>query len=187
MNRFGIAIAVGTALLAATPSAQAQIRGGTQPNNGTIYQTPRSSSQPIPRGQMPGAGMCRIWINGVPAGRQPAPTDCATAQRNVPANGRVIYGSQTQGPVYGNGQYDPRRDPRSSQYDPRLAPYNNGNGTNGTYGRNSDQNGKRQKERDKQWKKDHKGNNGNSDGDNHDEGNNGQRGQDSEHRSHDHQ
>jgi hypothetical protein len=182
---------VGTALLAGTPSAQAQIRdGGTQPSNGTIYQTPRSSSQPIPRGQMPRAGMCRVWIDGLPPGRQPPSTDCATAQRNVPPNGRIIYGSQTQGRVYGNGQYDPRRDPRSPQYDPRLDPYNNGNGTNGRYGRNSDENQqgdrKQQKERDKQWKKDHKGNNGHSDGDDHDD-NNWQNGQNGEHRSHDHQ
>jgi hypothetical protein len=78
---------------------------------------------------MPPAGLCRVWIDGVPPGRQPAPTDCATAQRNVPRNGRVIYGSRSQ-PSYPNrsypagtvrnGRYDPRLDPRSSQYDPRL-------------------------------------------------------------------
>jgi hypothetical protein len=36
--------------------------------------------------------MCRIWIKDVPAGRQPAPTDCASAVRNRPANGRVLFG-----------------------------------------------------------------------------------------------
>jgi hypothetical protein len=36
--------------------------------------------------------MCRIWLNDVPAGQQPAPTDCATAVKNKPANGRVIFG-----------------------------------------------------------------------------------------------
>ena len=46
----------------------------------------------IPPGQRPPAGMCRIWLNGVPPGQQPAPTDCATAVRNRPANGRVIFG-----------------------------------------------------------------------------------------------
>ena len=61
--------------------------------------------------------MCRIWINGVPPGHQPRPTDCVTAERNVPYNGRVIYGSNTNGNggkygrngnVYGNnnGVYD---------------------------------------------------------------------------------
>lgn len=70
----------------------------------------------VPPGQMPPAGMCRIWIDGVPPGRQPRPTDCVTAERNVPYNGRVIYGSNTanggkygrNGNVYGNnnGVYD---------------------------------------------------------------------------------
>lgn len=70
----------------------------------------------VPPGQMPPAGMCRIWIDGVPPGHQPRPTDCVTAQRNVPVNGRVIYGSNTgnggkygrNGNVYGNnnGVYD---------------------------------------------------------------------------------
>ncbi len=46
----------------------------------------------VPPGQRPPAGMCRIWINGVPPGRQAAPTDCATARANVPANGRVLVG-----------------------------------------------------------------------------------------------
>ena len=37
--------------------------------------------------------MCRVWIDGVPPGRQPRATDCATARANVPGNGRVIYGN----------------------------------------------------------------------------------------------
>lgn len=36
--------------------------------------------------------MCRIWLDDVPASRQPAPTDCASAVRNRPAKGRVIFG-----------------------------------------------------------------------------------------------
>ncbi len=36
--------------------------------------------------------MCRIWLDGVPAAQQPAPTDCASAVRNRPAKGRVIFG-----------------------------------------------------------------------------------------------
>jgi len=36
--------------------------------------------------------MCRIWIDGVPPGQQPAPTDCVTAVRNRPVNGYVIFG-----------------------------------------------------------------------------------------------
>jgi hypothetical protein len=157
MNKLGHSVAIGTVLLVAATSAQAQIRQGTRTGTtspigsvgtrGTIYPTAN-----IPPGQMPPAGMCRIWIDGVPPGRQPAPTDCTTAQRNVPANGRVIYGSGTQ-PSYPNRnypagtvhngrydprldprspQYDPRLDPRSSQYDPRLDPYRTNTGTYGS-------------------------------------------------------
>jgi hypothetical protein len=36
--------------------------------------------------------MCRIWLDGVPASRQPAPTDCASALRNRPAKGQVLFG-----------------------------------------------------------------------------------------------
>jgi hypothetical protein len=38
--------------------------------------------------------MCRIWLNDVPAGQQPAPTDCASAVRNRPANARVLFGDE---------------------------------------------------------------------------------------------
>ena len=40
----------------------------------------------------PPAGMCRIWVDGVRADKQPAPTDCASALKNKPTNGRVIFG-----------------------------------------------------------------------------------------------
>jgi hypothetical protein len=50
----------------------------------------------VPRGHAPPPGMCRIWIDGVPPGQQPAPTDCATAVRNRPTNGRVIFGDDTR-------------------------------------------------------------------------------------------
>ena len=46
----------------------------------------------IPEGFQPPPGMCRIWLDGVPPGQQPAPTDCPTAVRNRPPNGRVIFG-----------------------------------------------------------------------------------------------
>src|SRR5690606_29005335 len=51
-----------------------------------------TSDPTIPEAYMPPAGMCRIWVQGVPANKQPAPTDCATAIKNNPANGRVIFG-----------------------------------------------------------------------------------------------
>jgi hypothetical protein len=49
-------------------------------------------NQDIPASSRPPAGMCRIWLDNVPAAQQPAPTDCASAVRNRPAKGRVIFG-----------------------------------------------------------------------------------------------
>ena len=46
----------------------------------------------IPADARPPKGMCRIWIDHVPANQQPAPTDCVSAVRNRPNNGRVIFG-----------------------------------------------------------------------------------------------
>jgi len=52
----------------------------------------RDSSMTIPVRARPPAGMCRIWLNEVPVAQQPAPTDCASAVRNRPAKGRVVFG-----------------------------------------------------------------------------------------------
>ena len=52
----------------------------------------------IPESERPPAGMCRIWLDNVPAAQQPAPTDCASAVRNRPAKGRVIFGDDYVAP-----------------------------------------------------------------------------------------
>ena len=76
MYRFvNIAAAAALLSIAAPASAQAQGRGPD-----------------IPAGYRPPPGMCRIWIDGVAPAQQPAPTDCRTAVRNRPANGKVIFG-----------------------------------------------------------------------------------------------
>ena len=69
-----------------------------------------NSSSRVPPGQMPSPGMCRVWIDGVPPGRQPRQTDCRTAERQrryyeqrYGRNARVIYGSRSS-----NGRYDVR-------------------------------------------------------------------------------
>ena len=46
----------------------------------------------IPADARPPKGMCRVWIDGVPAAQQPAATDCPTAVKNRPANARVLFG-----------------------------------------------------------------------------------------------
>lgn len=52
----------------------------------------KDAGKEIPADALPPKGMCRIWIDGVPASQQPAATDCSTAIRNKPANARVLFG-----------------------------------------------------------------------------------------------
>jgi hypothetical protein len=58
----------------------------------------KSREKEIPASSRPPAGMCRVWLDDVPAAQQPAPTDCATAVRNRPAKGRVIFGDDYAAP-----------------------------------------------------------------------------------------
>ena len=53
---------------------------------------PRVRSDSVPRGYRPPSGMCRVWVENVPAAQQPAPTDCGSAVRSKPTNGKVVYG-----------------------------------------------------------------------------------------------
>lgn len=59
----------------------------------------------VPLGMLPPAGKCRIWMDGVPAAQQPAPTDCATALRQRPANGTILYGPASR--EGSGGRFDP--------------------------------------------------------------------------------
>lgn len=68
-------------------------RAGAQQLRSLTTPSSRESDQKhaVPREYMPPPGMCRIWIDNVPPKQQPAPTDCATAVRNKPRNGRVVF------------------------------------------------------------------------------------------------
>ena len=153
--RVAIALSAAVVTVAAAPSAQAQLRRTTPTQIGTY---PGATNVP--------AGMCQVWINGLPSNRQPAPTDCGTARANAPSNSRIIYGSNTNT----GGTYDPRRDPRSAQYDPRYGQYG-GQQYPGQRGRgNADWKAekerlKAQKQRDKEWKKENKHGDGDDDED----------------------
>jgi len=46
----------------------------------------------VPVSFTPPAGLCRVWLDGVPASQQPAPTDCASAVKNRPSNAAVLFG-----------------------------------------------------------------------------------------------
>ena len=69
-------------------------------------QKDSEKNAPIPKEYLPPPGMCRIWVDNVPANRQPAPTDCATAIRNRPPNARVIFPASKTGEQKGRGRTD---------------------------------------------------------------------------------
>ena len=78
-----------TALLL-TSAASAQ-----EPRDRASREPPPRELQPrVPDAFTPPAGLCRLWIEGVPPSQQPAPTDCANAIRNRPANAAVVFGPQ---------------------------------------------------------------------------------------------
>jgi hypothetical protein len=74
----------------------------------------QSRNNRIPPGQQPPAGECRVWYDDLPAGRQPRPMDCRTAETiaSRDRSARVIYGSGTR-EGWGYGQYPSTRDGRS--------------------------------------------------------------------------
>jgi hypothetical protein len=86
MNRRTNSLLVALALVAAAQVASAQ--GGGKGRE----------DQPVPAAQKPPAGMCRIWLKDVPPAQQPAPTDCASAVRNKPADARVIFSDDRAAP-----------------------------------------------------------------------------------------
>lgn len=86
MKRAGWIVAAGVTMLLASP----RITLGQPVRSFTAQK--RDADTTIPREHRPPPGMCRVWLDGVPAAQQPAPTDCATAVRTKPKNGRVIFG-----------------------------------------------------------------------------------------------
>jgi hypothetical protein len=82
--KLSVAVLIGAVALGLPSAVEAQGRG-----------------KDIPASSRPPAGMCRIWLDDVPAAQQPAPTDCATAVRNRPAKGRVIFGDDYVAPKGG--------------------------------------------------------------------------------------
>ncbi|HET7584438.1 MAG TPA: hypothetical protein VFK13_05990 [Gemmatimonadaceae bacterium] len=58
-----------------------------------MAQDSTAAADSIPDAYRPPPGMCRIWLDSVPANRQPAPTDCSTAIRRRPTGARVVFGT----------------------------------------------------------------------------------------------
>jgi hypothetical protein len=92
--RISLLFRASAVLLAAAPLVAPRAAGAQ-----TLVREARpDTATGVPKGMMPPSGKCRVWMDGVPATRQPAPTDCATALRQKPANARVIYGPNTVEP-----------------------------------------------------------------------------------------
>jgi len=91
-----LALIAAAGLVISAGAAEAQRPVPVKPKSQTTQQTQSRRDPIVPPGFFPPAGMCRIWINDVPPGQQPAPTDCASAVRNRPANGRVLFGDDPQ-------------------------------------------------------------------------------------------
>lgn len=83
---------LGAAIVLSFHSTAALGQGRPVPVKAVIV--PSKTPLPIPPGFAPPSGMCRVWIEGVPAEKQSAPTDCATAVKNRPLNGWVIFGDE---------------------------------------------------------------------------------------------
>ena len=87
-------------------------RGASQSLKATEKQAQKAAGkdEPVPKKYLPPPGMCRVWVDNVPAARQPAPTDCATAIRNKPPNARVIFPAGRGGDAKGLTPKGPRPD-----------------------------------------------------------------------------
>lgn len=92
----------------------------------------------VPPGHMPPAGMCRVWYEGVPPGRQPRPTSCAEAEREAArSDARVIYGDGRAtrgsggGGTYGRDGRDDRDDRDDRAGTDRRRPRGDRRGTSG--------------------------------------------------------
>lgn len=70
----------------------------------------------VPADARPPRGMCRIWIEGVPATQQPAATDCQTAVKNRPSNGRVIFGDDFADSTKAKGTDKPKLPPAAKGF-----------------------------------------------------------------------
>ena len=126
-----IRTALAAALAAATALAAAPVVAAPlHAQNGRVATGPSR----VPAGHLPPAGLCRVWYDGVPPGRQPAPVDCDVAERQAARGGQrasVVYGA---GARRGDGRWEDRRDDRrddrwerDGRYDGRYDPrYPNG-------------------------------------------------------------
>ena len=117
MLRTAVLGAIATLGLAAHSDAQGRSNRGYTRNE-------VARAQGVPPGQLPPANSCRVWYSDRSPGRQPASTDCRTAEMIASRNGaaRVIYGENAYDDRYYGGGY--RNDPYYGRNDPSGYPNN---------------------------------------------------------------
>ena len=99
-------------------------------------QARRASYERIPPGHLPPAGLCRAWIDGVPAGRQPRATDCRTAYAQANRyGGVVIHGDDYDRKGKAKGKYKAKKNDRRDRDDDRDDRYGRRDRDDDRYGR----------------------------------------------------
>lgn len=123
-------------MVGAAAQVEAQGRGNRQNRQGMSRQE-IARAQGVPPGQLPPAGMCRVWYDNRANGRQPSATSCRQAEAIAARdrNARVIYGENVYGGWGRNDPWERQSDDRAvyrvpgRNRDPRTVndPYWNGN------------------------------------------------------------
>ena len=65
----------------------------SQKGNGKAHAKARGPRKlnGVPPGHYPPKGMCRVWYEGRPPGKQPAPVKCSSLRGKVPGDAFVLY------------------------------------------------------------------------------------------------
>ena len=92
---------VGISTIAAVTPLEAQ-------RNRSATRQDIARAQGVPPGHLPPPELCRVWYSDRPAGRQPPPASCSSAERIAARarNARVIYGESAYRIAYGDPYYD---------------------------------------------------------------------------------
>lgn len=86
-----------------TASEKEKTSAKSQKGNGKAHAKARGPRKlnGVPPGHYPPRGMCRVWYEGRPPGKQPAAVKCSSLRGRVPSNAFVLYNG-----VYYDAQYD---------------------------------------------------------------------------------
>lgn len=63
----------------------------------------------IPPGQLPPPGQCRVWVQGLPPGKQPRARTCTGIEDSAPPSSWVVYRPGKDKKVVHVREMDPRR------------------------------------------------------------------------------